>query len=78
MLFRSEAAAQGHAYAQYNLGPMYELGHGTRQDVVEARAWYRRAANADLDVARAALDRLDGRPLPALAAPSVTQVPPAP
>lgn len=37
-------AAQGNANAQYNLGAMYESGHGVVQDHKEAVKWYRLAA----------------------------------
>ena len=39
-----KAAEQGNASAQYNLGLMYEQGHGVAQDNKEAIAWYRKAA----------------------------------
>ena len=42
-MFR-KLARQGHATAQYNLGQMYENGHGVPQDYAQALAWYRRAA----------------------------------
>ena len=35
------AAEQGHAYAQYNLGVMYDTGEGVPQDDAEAVRWYR-------------------------------------
>ena len=38
------AAEQGDAYAQNNLGFMYDNGHGVPQDYAEAVKWYRRAA----------------------------------
>ncbi len=37
-------AAQGYAYAQYNLGGMYREGQGVPQDYAEAAKWYRKAA----------------------------------
>ncbi len=37
-------AEQGNAYAQYNLGIMYEIGQGVPQDYAEAVKWYRLAA----------------------------------
>ena len=40
----SQAAEQGVAVAQYNLGLMYENGQGVRQDYAEAVRWYRKAA----------------------------------
>ena len=45
-----EAAEQGHADAQSNLGLMYAMGWGVPKDDVQAVAWYRKAAeqgNAD-------------------------------
>jgi TPR repeat protein len=38
------AAAQGHAYAQYHLGHMFEIGQGVAQDRAEAIRWFRLAA----------------------------------
>ncbi len=40
-------AEQGHAYAQYMLGVMYERGEGAPQDYAEAVKWYRLAAEQD-------------------------------
>ena len=37
-----ESAAQGDAAAQFNLGVMYENGHGVSQDYVRAVEWYRK------------------------------------
>ena len=39
-----DAAEQGDAAAQYNLGRMYTTGEGVPQDFAEAIAWYRQAA----------------------------------
>ena len=39
-----QLAEQGYAYAQYNLGVMYENGRGVRQDYAEAFRWFRKAA----------------------------------
>ena len=39
-----QAAEQGDAEAQFNLGKMYDKGQGVRQDDVQAVQWYRRAA----------------------------------
>jgi len=39
-----EAAEQGNAKAQYNLGMMYHAGQGVPQDSAEAARWYRKAA----------------------------------
>lgn len=43
-----QAAAQGNAAAQYNLGAMYAEGQGVRQDYVEAVRWFRKAADQGL------------------------------
>ena len=39
-----QAAKQGYAAAQYNLGLMYDQGRGVRQDYTQAVQWYRKAA----------------------------------
>jgi TPR repeat protein len=39
-----EAADQGHALAQYNLGVMYERAQGVKKDDARAVLWYRKAA----------------------------------
>ncbi|MBE6293239.1 MAG: tetratricopeptide repeat protein [Bacteroidales bacterium] len=39
-----EAAEQGHAKAQYNLGVCYYNGDGVQQSYVKAAKWYRKAA----------------------------------
>ncbi|MBS4943952.1 MAG: sel1 repeat family protein [Neisseria mucosa] len=39
-----QAAEQGNAKAQYNLGQMYRNGQGVRQDYAQAEQWYRKAA----------------------------------
>ncbi len=38
-------ADQGDARAQFNLGTMYEGGHGVKRSAAEAVTWYRRAAD---------------------------------
>ncbi|MBG8718455.1 sel1 repeat family protein, partial [Neisseria meningitidis] len=43
-----QAAAQGNAAAQYNLGAMYYKGRGVRRDDAEAVRWYRQAAEQGL------------------------------
>ena len=40
----SNAAEQGDAGAQFNLGAMYDSGEGVQQDYDEAVKWYRKAA----------------------------------
>ena len=37
-------AEQGDAFAQYNLGVMYDAGWGVTQDDVQAVSWYRKSA----------------------------------
>ena len=44
MFWYRKAAEQGDASAQYNLGVMYENGHGVEQDDEQAVFWYRKAA----------------------------------
>lgn len=43
-----QAAEQGNAAAQYNLGAMYYKGQGVRRDDAEAVRWYRQAAEQGL------------------------------
>ena len=38
------AAKHGKADAEYNLGRCYYLGHGVKQDTIEAEKWFRLAA----------------------------------
>lgn len=40
-----QAAEQGDASAQYDLGVMYAEGHGVPQDYAEAATWYQKAAD---------------------------------
>jgi tetratricopeptide (TPR) repeat protein len=40
-----QAAEQGEAKAQYNLGTMYDFGSGVPEDDAEAVRWYRQAAD---------------------------------
>lgn len=39
-----QAAALGHPPAQLQLGELYKLGQGVKQDMAQARVWYQRAA----------------------------------
>ena len=39
-----QAADNGVAFAQHNMGVFYEHGTGVRRDLVEAASWYRKAA----------------------------------
>ena len=43
-----QAAEQGDARAQFNLGIMYDNGEGVLKDEAEAVKWYRLAAEQDL------------------------------
>lgn len=43
-----QAAEQGNAAAQYNLGAMYYKGQGVRRDDAEVVRWYRQAAEQGL------------------------------
>jgi len=47
-------AEQGNVRAQFNLGVMYEVGRGVKQDYFEAVKWFRKAA--EQGVARAQLN----------------------
>ena len=40
-----QAANQGYANAQYNLGGCYEYGYGVQQNYYKAVEWYTKAAN---------------------------------
>ncbi len=53
-----EAALQGDATGQYNLGFLYEKGLGVPQDYVEATKWYRLGANQGWPTAQAGLGRM--------------------
>ena len=52
------AAEQGHAWAQNNLGWMYDTGRGVPQDDAEAVRWYRLAAEQGTCVAQPRLDAM--------------------
>ncbi|HYA39404.1 MAG TPA: serine/threonine-protein kinase [Candidatus Methylomirabilis sp.] len=52
------AARRGNHDAQFALGRMYEQGNGVARDLIEAYAWYRRAAVGNNAQARKALARL--------------------
>ncbi|KAF9327764.1 hypothetical protein BGZ91_001315 [Linnemannia elongata] len=56
------AANQGHAYAQYCIGSLYENGEGFQQDYDKAMEWYLRAANQGLPRAQKSIGNmyLDG------------------
>ena len=43
-----QAADQGHAFVQFNLGLMYLNGDSVPQDFTQAVAWYRQAADQGL------------------------------
>ena len=46
-------AEQGHAFAQYNLGVMYDKGEGVPQDDKRALKWYTLAAEQGDEIGRA-------------------------
>jgi len=52
------AAKHGSAFAQCNLGTMYELGDGVEKNPRLAESWYRRAASNDYPEAEYRLGRL--------------------
>jgi TPR repeat protein len=54
----TEAAEQGDADAQYNLGNCYILGMGVAQDKAKAAEWYRKAAEQGHEGAQKRLDVL--------------------
>jgi TPR repeat protein len=58
-----QAAEQGNAEAQCQLGWMYQHGHGVEQSDEEAVAWYRKAADQGNATAQCSLGGLyaDGR-----------------
>jgi TPR repeat protein len=41
----TKAAENGDVNAQYNMGVMYEHGHGVEQSYLKAGEWYQRAAD---------------------------------
>ena len=43
-----KGAAQGCAFAQYNLGVMYHFGQGVVQDYANAKEWFGRACDNGL------------------------------
>lgn len=51
-------AAQGNAAAQFQLGLMYETGHGVPQNYTQAAYWYHRAAEQGYPAAQFALGLL--------------------
>jgi TPR repeat protein len=59
-------AVQGNANAQFNLGMMYQDGHGVPQDDSEAVQWFRRAAIQGFMDAQSSLGAMymDGRGVP--------------
>ena len=82
--FRS-AAADGDLRALFEIGLIYERGHGVKADPVRAARWYRKAVAEGEDLApgtlaRRALARVGGKdaPMPAVASPPVTRQEEAP
>jgi TPR repeat protein len=53
-----KAAEQGDAFAQNNLGYMYQYGYGVTKDYAEAVKWYRKAAEQGDADAKANLEEL--------------------
>ena len=53
-----KATEQGDAWAQYNLGWMYDQGEGVPQDDAEAVKWYRLAAEQGYSYAQYSLGRM--------------------
>ena len=45
-----QAAEQGNAKAQYNLGVRYDNGLGVRQDIVIAKEWFGKACDNGLQL----------------------------
>ena len=54
-----QAADQGHASAQFNLGVSYDEGQGVPRDYIEAYMWLSLAAAQANDKAARNLDRLE-------------------
>ncbi|MBS3799344.1 SEL1-like repeat protein [Pseudoalteromonas sp. BDTF-M6] len=54
-----EGADQGDSWAQYNLGDMYQKGHGVNEDLKQACLWFVKAAQQDHAQAQAALAHCD-------------------
>jgi hypothetical protein len=52
MEWYAKAAMQGSAHAQYNLGFMYENGHGVKQSDSDAIRWFGMAAKQGLEIAQ--------------------------
>ncbi|NOQ90434.1 MAG: hypothetical protein GQ549_05770 [Gammaproteobacteria bacterium] len=49
--FQIKLAKKGDAEAQFNVGEMYEIGFGVKQDKKEARYWISRSANQKHEIA---------------------------
>lgn len=62
-LWYREAANQGHALAQLNLGVCYENGTGVSKDWTSAAEWYRKAADQGNENAKTALRKMAKRSL---------------
>ena len=67
--FFSKAASLGSTAAMRLLGYCYERGTGPAKDIEQAKAWYKKAADAGDKRAQARLAALDGAPAPEPAAP---------
>ncbi len=53
-----DGAARGSATAMFNLGDLYERGHGVSKDLIHARGWYKQAADMGNEEAKAKLRSL--------------------
>lgn len=56
----TEAANDGNAYAQYQMGLLAESGEGVPRDLTQARKWYAMAAEGEMLAARQRLRALGG------------------
>lgn len=57
-IYREELAPRGDKYAQYMIGYMYLTGKGVPQDIIQASAWYRLAAERGQSVFVGARDEV--------------------
>jgi hypothetical protein len=57
-IYREELAPRGDKFAQYMIGYMYLTGKGVSQDIIEASAWYRLAAERGQEVFVGARDEV--------------------
>ena len=57
--FLEKSAFKGHVWAQYFLGQLYQSGLGTEKNLLQARYWYKRAADQGLSDSAKALRSLE-------------------